>query len=990
MRPLRLTQALSSVPSLQRERALVALDTGPGTPEQREAARTLFIAVCLKAVASADDAPAALAPLFEQASQRLESESLFGGALLCEALAHRVAPTPNRLPRMLQLARSARFGEDQVELWRTLLENDRRPDARRAAFLALGKALEDEVRHDEAAETYGHGLTEFPGAPELLTGRARSLEAARRYDELLAVLYEQIAIEKSEPKLALLHTRLGTLLETVLKNDARALEHYRAAIKLSPTFEPPIQSLLALAERKGEWPTVVEGLKLRLRAEVRPKERATVLTRLGEVVGARLKDVPRAVSYLERALREYPRSLPARLLLLEFLVEQRQFARAERFATPPDGSEGQGLSPAQLARLCQMRARVATERDRPREALDCLCLALEVAPKPRPVMEDLLALLRREEPETPPPPVLARKSRDWERTGERALAAMALLAQALLWQACGRVDEAERLLIRAVSLAPDPSSDAEALGELRYRLRRMEEAAQTFLAAAANSPAAEARLTVRAASIIADHLGRPEHALEILRELQVRGAASSESCLLTAALAFAHGRVEEAALALEQAGGWTTPDRQHALQALRVELLRRRNAEPGVVQSALADASRAGNPRALRELAAALLAEGRAEPLMAVVQAIPRERLPEAYRILGDVHRGRGETSRAAEMYYRALEASAGADLDAIEGMALVSPDEALVRLEVLLSTDPFNPRALGTLASLLTIRGDTERSSHLYRLATGFSDGDFGPASPHPERLFQGLELRDPFLLFIRALRQHAPGPFALREEALLSASDDDLWPEPVASFLAAACGPAGLPVPRLRVRPSASAEPVVGGNPAQLAVSAALLQPDFPEGALLFTALRGATQLFLGLSGLGALAPFEVDVLSDALRSAAMAQSVAPTQSPAAQVATLLGIGEDAAAAALAEAATLPGAAAADPVLARVTLDGAILRNVLASTGDLPGALSGLSLCPPPRVAYRATRSRWLRQLGRLPLARAAMGYSLSEHFSKLSSVR
>ena len=85
---------------------------------------------------------------------------------------------------------------------------------------------------------------------------------------------------------------------------------------------------------------------------------------------------------------------------------------------------------------------------------------------------------------------------------------------------------------------------------------------------------------------------------------------------------------------------------------------------------------------------------------------------------------------------------------------------------------------------------------------------------------------------------------------------------------------------------------------------------------------------------------------------------------------------------------AAAYPGALSADPLFARVVQDGAILRSALGSTGSLISALASLSLVPPPTLAFQATRGRWLRQLARLPLARAAMGYTLSDHFAKLQT--
>src|SRR5262249_22536700 len=151
------------------------------------------------------------------------------------------------------------------------------------------------------------------------------------------------------------------------------------------------------------------------------------------------------------------------------------------FATPPEGAEAQGLSPSQLTRLLQMRARVAAERGRPVEALECFALAIEIAPKPSEVLDELLELIRRQEPEVQPPEVLGRLSASWEREGHPELAAKALLAQGLLLLHWGDLENAESSLIHSNQVNSDDSSYSAALADLYYVMRRFQEAVNVLV-----------------------------------------------------------------------------------------------------------------------------------------------------------------------------------------------------------------------------------------------------------------------------------------------------------------------------------------------------------------------------------------------------------------------------------------------------------------------------------------------------------------------------
>src|SRR5207237_393670 len=76
------------------------------------------------------------------------------------------------------------------------------------------------------------------------------------------------------------------------------------------------------------------------------------------------------------------------------------------------------------------------------------------------------------------------------------------------------------------------------------------------------------------------------------------------------------------------------------------------------------------------------------------------------------------------------------------------------------------------------------------------------------------------------------------------------------------------------------------------------------------------------------------------------------------------------------------------ADPQIAHLVFESTLMRAALGASRDLVGALAAVALAPPPVIAFAATRKRWLRHLGRLPQARAALSYALSEHFATLQS--
>lgn len=917
----------------------------------------------------------------------LEADQLPGCAALCLAVAQSLQPVTDTLYKLRELLAQARVPKDQAAVLRRLLSCERDLARRKELWLGLTRLLEEDLAaHEEAAEAYGAAFAELPDALELLSGRARCLEALRRYDELLAVIELQIAREATPTRLGLLHTRMASLLTSVVRDETRAIAHYRQALRWTPTFEPPLQGLLAIAERRADWATVAETLKLRLRNETRPRERANLLARLGEVVANGLEDRARAIAYLERAVREYPRGLAARLKLLEVLIDAGEYERAESYASPPDSSDLQALDPDELARLSQLAARVAFERGRAAEAVRCLGLALELTTRPLEVLRQLLSVLERAEPECAPPAILHRLGLEWERGGQPELASLAAIAEGRLLHLDGRTEQAQLQLSRACTLQPGSALAWEALARHHAEARDFRRAAQAYLAASGAEKPPDPRLLLAAAQIVSDHLGDPAGALELLLGRHRRAHASAESALFAAALALRLGRFAEAEESLSIAAARLPPDHPRLL-GLRLALLRTLAGPSSQLDEARAQAARAGDERAFRELASQHALRGELDALDALAAAVPAPVQPAAWSHAGDALRLSGHAARAYRCYRKAVELSDGQALEAVEALSIAAPAEAIYWLERLLLRSPFHPRALTLLSSLIVAAGESDRALMLYRLSTALIAG---PQPPPPVRVeaFGRTPPSDPLLCALPVLQATLPDAVLGHSSAYLRRAEPVELPSEVRAIYEAAARLHGVAPPRVLVNPELGAEPVVLPEGPLLLVSPRLLDAEMPQGALIFTLLRGLYVHLYGLSLIGLLTPERLDAVANALRlAAAPPPDLQDEQSPSQLLAAALDVPKESCAIALEHLRLVPGLAHAEPQTARAAYASASLKAALDATGDLVCALAALSLLAPPGIAFQSTRVRWLKRLGELPAARAAVGYTLAEHAVRLA---
>src|SRR5688572_22814320 len=168
-----------------------------------------------------------------------------------------------------ELERTEQFSDAIRQIETRLTESEDSDEFRFNLFLRWSRALERLRQYEEALAIYSKAEIEFGEQLAICTGQARCFEVLARHKPLLTITRRLLKLEQNPSQVALLHTRMGNLLIEVDGNETGATEHYRQALAYAPGYEPPFHGLLVIAEKRKDWPMVIEVLRQRERFEAR-------------------------------------------------------------------------------------------------------------------------------------------------------------------------------------------------------------------------------------------------------------------------------------------------------------------------------------------------------------------------------------------------------------------------------------------------------------------------------------------------------------------------------------------------------------------------------------------------------------------------------------------------------------------------------------------------------------------------------------------------
>jgi hypothetical protein len=199
--------------------------------------------------------------------------------------------------------------------------------------------------------------------------------------------------QEPDPKLrAPLAYEVGALIELRLLEPSQALEHYRYAVQIDPSFRPPLFALRRLLEDTREHEALVRVLAQLVNACTLPAERAEALVDLGCLLEDHLNDPAGARSAFERALSADPGCLSAILMLERSLLAQNHLAEAQALTARRASFTGDPSLRAALA--CEVASEQAA-RSEIDEAVETLLSALALPGRHLTTLSTLAQLTKR-------------------------------------------------------------------------------------------------------------------------------------------------------------------------------------------------------------------------------------------------------------------------------------------------------------------------------------------------------------------------------------------------------------------------------------------------------------------------------------------------------------------------------------------------------------------------------------------------------------------
>ena len=354
-------------------------------------------------------------------------------------------------------------------------------------------------RADTALLAYQQILANDPANEAASEGLSVIYRRAQQWPELAALLLARADAATSAPRGRDLRAEAAELFETKLNDTSRARSLYAAVLADDPGHAKAGDALTRIAERTGDFETLVKLLERRAEAR-RGTERAEALAKVAEVYEDHLNDLGEATRRFEAVLAIDPAHLGA----LKGL--DRIYNRGGRYKELLENLERQVEVAATPRQKINLYERIAALHDEEFLDHEQSAAALEQILKIDASNDSALTALTRH----------YRALDKWEEvaklyekhaslTGDEARRVELLVARArILADQIGSPDRATRAYEQVLELSPGHASSLEALARLRELSGDAHAALSAIeaLAAKATTPEAKAETWIRAARLL--------------------------------------------------------------------------------------------------------------------------------------------------------------------------------------------------------------------------------------------------------------------------------------------------------------------------------------------------------------------------------------------------------------------------------------------------------------------------------------------------------
>lgn len=230
---------------------------------------------------------------------------------------------PNHAPSLRLLATvfeaEQRF-EDAYEVMMRLVPHVS-GDERVQLLVELGRLAKSELDDPyRSIDAYEDANRQRPGDRDILTALLQLYRQSRQGPRAVEILEELVRIEPDEKVRVRLNHTLGEVWRDELKNEARAVQYFNAALDLDPTFVKAFESIEGLLSQSSQWASLEENYIAMLKRlpPADPKGIKGVIWRnLGDLYRYKLKNLEGAT----QAYKVLAKMTPDALDVLEVLAD---------------------------------------------------------------------------------------------------------------------------------------------------------------------------------------------------------------------------------------------------------------------------------------------------------------------------------------------------------------------------------------------------------------------------------------------------------------------------------------------------------------------------------------------------------------------------------------------------------------------------------------------------------------------------------------------
>ncbi len=198
-----------------------------------------------------------------------------------------------------------------------------------ALYHRMGAVCRDHMGDlHRSIEAYQQVLALDPSNVDGLYALAQLYETTNDWESCV-VVYETLAEVVDDPAAGVeVHHRMGLIKEEHLGDLQGALERYRFALEIDPSYKPSLDALRGLYERSEDWGNVIGTLRQEEEYTRDLEAKAELLSKIGQIYEHRLGDEIRALDYYEQTIDLAPENINAAEPLSRMYLREQRWARA--------------------------------------------------------------------------------------------------------------------------------------------------------------------------------------------------------------------------------------------------------------------------------------------------------------------------------------------------------------------------------------------------------------------------------------------------------------------------------------------------------------------------------------------------------------------------------------------------------------------------------------------------------------------------------------